>query len=135
MSSTPPSSLHLAVALDGAGWHPASWREPVSRPRDLFTAAYWADLVAEAERGLLDFVTIEDGLSPNADEIFRDLKNPEMASTWNRQAAIENCISAPFRLRPCGKNSVSGRVDRGSWRSMYGAAVVMARAPTHLMVE
>ncbi|WP_328371218.1 LLM class flavin-dependent oxidoreductase [Streptomyces sp. NBC_00445] len=66
MSSTPPSSLHLAVALDGTGWHPASWREPVSRPRDLFTAAYWADLVAEAERGLLDFVTIEDGLGPQS---------------------------------------------------------------------
>ncbi|MFI5801416.1 LLM class flavin-dependent oxidoreductase [Streptomyces sp. NPDC051561] len=57
-----PSHLHLAVALDGAGWHPAAWREPVSRPGELFTAAYWADLVAEAERGLLDFVTIEDGL-------------------------------------------------------------------------
>ncbi|WP_086559697.1 LLM class flavin-dependent oxidoreductase [Streptomyces africanus] len=66
MSSTPPSPLHLAVALDGTGWHPASWREPVSRPRDLFTAAYWADLVAAAERGLLDFVTIEDGLGPQS---------------------------------------------------------------------
>ncbi|MFJ6080571.1 LLM class flavin-dependent oxidoreductase [Streptomyces sp. NPDC092369] len=62
MSSTSPSLLHLAVALDGTGWHPASWREQVARPRDLFTAGYWADLVAEAERGLLDFVTFEDGL-------------------------------------------------------------------------
>jgi alkanesulfonate monooxygenase SsuD/methylene tetrahydromethanopterin reductase-like flavin-dependent oxidoreductase (luciferase family) len=62
VSSASRSPLHLAVALDGTGWHPASWREPVARPRDLFTAAYWADLVAEAERGLLDFVTIEDGL-------------------------------------------------------------------------
>ncbi|MGW4867816.1 LLM class flavin-dependent oxidoreductase [Streptomyces chartreusis] len=62
MSPTPSSALHLAVALDGTGWHPASWREPEARPRDLFTAAYWADLVTEAERGLLDFVTIEDGL-------------------------------------------------------------------------
>lgn len=61
-TSTAPSPLHLAVALDGTGWHPASWREPVSRPRELFTAGYWADQVAEAERGLLDFVTIEDGL-------------------------------------------------------------------------
>ena len=26
-------SLHLAVALDGAGWHPAAWREPGARPR------------------------------------------------------------------------------------------------------
>ncbi|WP_225639988.1 LLM class flavin-dependent oxidoreductase [Streptomyces werraensis] len=64
MSPTPASPLHLAVALEGTGWHPASWREPVSRPRELFTARYWADLVAEAERGLLDFVTLEDGLGP-----------------------------------------------------------------------
>ena len=56
------ADLHLAVALDGAGWHPAAWREPDARPRDLLTAGYWADLVAEAERGLLDLVTIEDAL-------------------------------------------------------------------------
>src|SRR4051794_28124217 len=54
--------LHLAVALDGAGWHPAAWREPDARPHDLFTAGYWADLAIEAERGLLDFITIEDSL-------------------------------------------------------------------------
>jgi alkanesulfonate monooxygenase SsuD/methylene tetrahydromethanopterin reductase-like flavin-dependent oxidoreductase (luciferase family) len=54
--------LHLAVALDGAGWHPAAWREPDARPGELFTAAYWADLAIEAERGLLDFITIEDAL-------------------------------------------------------------------------
>ncbi|MFF6952967.1 LLM class flavin-dependent oxidoreductase [Streptomyces iakyrus] len=66
MSSTPPSPLHLAVALDGTGWHPASWREPEARPRDLFTAAYWADLAIEAEHGLLDFLTIEDGLGPQS---------------------------------------------------------------------
>ncbi|MEU1182941.1 LLM class flavin-dependent oxidoreductase [Streptomyces sp. NPDC005820] len=66
MSSAPVSPLHLAVALDGTGWHPASWREPVARPRELFTAGYWADLVAEAERGLLDFVTLEDGLGPQS---------------------------------------------------------------------
>ena len=62
MSSTPASPLHLAVALEGTGWHPASWREQVARPRELFTAGYWADQVAEAERGLIDFVTFEDGL-------------------------------------------------------------------------
>ncbi|MFF0066396.1 LLM class flavin-dependent oxidoreductase [Streptomyces sp. NPDC005279] len=60
--SSSPSPLHLAVALDGTGWHPAAWREPVARPRELLTAAYWTDLVTEAERGLLDFVTIEDAL-------------------------------------------------------------------------
>ena len=55
--------MHLAVALDGAGWHPAAWREPRARPAELFTARYWADAIIEAERGLLDFVTIEDGFS------------------------------------------------------------------------
>jgi alkanesulfonate monooxygenase SsuD/methylene tetrahydromethanopterin reductase-like flavin-dependent oxidoreductase (luciferase family) len=61
----PPAArpLHLAVALDGAGWHPAAWREPLARPGDLLTAGYWASLVTEAEAGLLDFVTFEDSLS------------------------------------------------------------------------
>ena len=54
--------LHLAVALDGAGWHPAAWREPSARPGELFSAGYWADLAREAEAGLLDFLTIEDSL-------------------------------------------------------------------------
>ena len=54
--------LHLAVALDGAGWHPAAWRMEAARPAELLTARYWADLVGEAERGLVDFVTIEDSL-------------------------------------------------------------------------
>jgi alkanesulfonate monooxygenase SsuD/methylene tetrahydromethanopterin reductase-like flavin-dependent oxidoreductase (luciferase family) len=61
MSAASPA-MHLAVALDGAGWHPAAWREPGARPSELFQARYWVDLVREAERGLLDFVTIEDGL-------------------------------------------------------------------------
>ena len=60
MAST---SLHLGVALDGAGWHPAAWREPNSRPTELFAPSYWTDLVATAERGLLDFVSIEDTLT------------------------------------------------------------------------
>jgi len=55
--------VHLAVALDGAGWHPAAWREPDARPRELLSARYWTDLVQEAEGGLLDFVTIEDSLA------------------------------------------------------------------------
>jgi alkanesulfonate monooxygenase SsuD/methylene tetrahydromethanopterin reductase-like flavin-dependent oxidoreductase (luciferase family) len=60
--------IHLAVALDGAGWHPAAWREPDARPSDLLDAGYWADLVAEAERGSLDFVTIEDSLTLQSDK-------------------------------------------------------------------
>lgn len=63
--------LHLAVALDGTGWHPASWREPPARPTETLTPGYWTDLVTEAERGLLDFVTIEDGLTLQSDHPFR----------------------------------------------------------------
>jgi alkanesulfonate monooxygenase SsuD/methylene tetrahydromethanopterin reductase-like flavin-dependent oxidoreductase (luciferase family) len=63
--------LHLAVALDGTGWHPASWREPDARPTELSTPRYWTDLVTEAERGLLDFVTIEDGLALQSDDPLR----------------------------------------------------------------
>ncbi|MGO4463787.1 LLM class flavin-dependent oxidoreductase [Streptomyces sp. M-16] len=62
MPASDPAPLHLAVALEGAGWHPAAWREPGARPGELTTARYWADLVAEAEAGLLDFVTFEDAL-------------------------------------------------------------------------
>lgn len=62
MSATSSSFLHLAVALDGAGWHPAAWRENDARPTELFSAGYWTDLVSEAERASLDFVTIEDSL-------------------------------------------------------------------------
>ncbi len=52
--------LHLAVALDGTGFHPASWRDPSARPDELFTPGYWGDQAKTAERALLDFITIED---------------------------------------------------------------------------
>jgi alkanesulfonate monooxygenase SsuD/methylene tetrahydromethanopterin reductase-like flavin-dependent oxidoreductase (luciferase family) len=55
--------LHLAVALDGAGWHPAAWRGDGARPGALFTAGYWVDLVREAEAAHMDFVTIEDAMA------------------------------------------------------------------------
>jgi len=55
--------LHLGVALDGYGWHPEAWRhspegEPVTSGR------YWSGLAVTAERGLLDFVTFDDALTP-----------------------------------------------------------------------
>ncbi|WP_374969329.1 LLM class flavin-dependent oxidoreductase [Terrabacter sp. BE26] len=65
-----PHPLHLAVALDGAGWHPAAWREPGARAGELYTARYWTDIVTAAERGLLDFVTIEDSLVLQCEDPF-----------------------------------------------------------------
>ena len=64
------SPIHLAAALDGAGWHPAAWREAEAEPAELFGPGYWTDLVAEAERGSLDFVTIEDSLTLQSDGLF-----------------------------------------------------------------
>ncbi|MFT4263904.1 MAG: LLM class flavin-dependent oxidoreductase, partial [Nocardioides sp.] len=64
----PDDLLHLGVALDGAGWHPAAWRESGARPRELFTPRYWSDLVGRAEAGLLDLVTIEDALRLQPDD-------------------------------------------------------------------
>jgi alkanesulfonate monooxygenase SsuD/methylene tetrahydromethanopterin reductase-like flavin-dependent oxidoreductase (luciferase family) len=57
-----PEELNLAVALDGAGWHPAAWREADARPAELLDARYWTDLARAAEAGALDFLTIEDSL-------------------------------------------------------------------------
>ena len=55
--------VHLAIALDGTGWHPASWREPGARPGELLSAGFWLDQVREAEAGLLDLVTFEDAMA------------------------------------------------------------------------
>jgi alkanesulfonate monooxygenase SsuD/methylene tetrahydromethanopterin reductase-like flavin-dependent oxidoreductase (luciferase family) len=58
----PAPQMILGVALDGAGWHSAAWRADDARPDELFTAGYWVDVVGEAERGGLDFVSIDDTL-------------------------------------------------------------------------
>lgn len=55
--------IHLAVALDGAGWHPAAWREESARPTELLSPRYWIDQVRTAQDGLLDLVTLEDSLT------------------------------------------------------------------------
>ncbi|SFS78750.1 LLM class flavin-dependent oxidoreductase [Saccharopolyspora flava] len=62
-----PTQWHLAVALDGTGAHPASWRSAQAGPGELLTAGYWLDLVERAESGLLDFVTFADSLGPQSD--------------------------------------------------------------------
>jgi alkanesulfonate monooxygenase SsuD/methylene tetrahydromethanopterin reductase-like flavin-dependent oxidoreductase (luciferase family) len=90
--------LHLAVALDGAGWHPAAWREPDARPADLLTPGYWVDLVQEAERGLLDLVTFEDALSLQS----TDRQGPDDRTDQVRgrlDAVLVACRVAPLTSR------------------------------------
>jgi alkanesulfonate monooxygenase SsuD/methylene tetrahydromethanopterin reductase-like flavin-dependent oxidoreductase (luciferase family) len=57
--------LHLAVALDGYGWHPQAWRATLASDPgapSVLSGDYWSGLAATAERGLLDFLTIDDTL-------------------------------------------------------------------------
>jgi alkanesulfonate monooxygenase SsuD/methylene tetrahydromethanopterin reductase-like flavin-dependent oxidoreductase (luciferase family) len=59
--------FHLGVALDGYGWHPQAWQATLAlepNTPSVLGGAYWAGLAATAERGLLDFLTIDDSLMP-----------------------------------------------------------------------
>jgi alkanesulfonate monooxygenase SsuD/methylene tetrahydromethanopterin reductase-like flavin-dependent oxidoreductase (luciferase family) len=61
------AELHLGVALDGYGWNPQAWRATLKTDGDaasVLGGRYWAGLAATAERGLLDFLTIDDSLMP-----------------------------------------------------------------------
>ncbi|HZZ52547.1 MAG TPA: LLM class flavin-dependent oxidoreductase [Pseudonocardia sp.] len=86
------TQLHLAVALDGTGWHPASWREPAARPDELFSPAYWTDLVRTAERGLLDFVAFEDTFGIQSAPLGRD----DAARTDQVQGRGDALLTASF---------------------------------------
>ncbi|GMA25284.1 FMNH2-utilizing oxygenase [Luteimicrobium album] len=64
------STFHLGIALDGAGWHPAAWREPDARPRDLLSAGYWLDQVRVAQEAIADLVTFEDSFAIQSTDHF-----------------------------------------------------------------
>lgn len=59
------TELHLAVGLDGYGWHPHAWRYAFAHNATgggHLGGRYWAALAGTVERGLLDFLTIDDSL-------------------------------------------------------------------------
>ncbi|MGX9789377.1 LLM class flavin-dependent oxidoreductase [Mycobacterium sp. MMS18-G62] len=67
--------LRLAVALEGYGWHPEAWRHtPDLVP--IASGRYWSGLASTAERGLLDFVTFDDALTPQR------RRRPEIEPRW-----------------------------------------------------
>lgn len=55
--------FHLGVALDGYGWHTQAWAL-TDETRSVLSGRYWAELGLTAERGLLDFLTVDDSLMP-----------------------------------------------------------------------
>ncbi|QII03700.1 LLM class flavin-dependent oxidoreductase (plasmid) [Rhodococcoides fascians A21d2] len=63
--------MHLAVALTGTGWHPASWRDTAARPEKIIDITYWTEIVQLAEAGGIDFVTLEDGLALQSSTLHR----------------------------------------------------------------
>lgn len=54
-------TFHLGVALDGYGWHTRAW-QLAPEQRSVLSGRYWTDLALTAERGLLDFLTVDDTL-------------------------------------------------------------------------
>jgi len=112
MTDDPP--LHLAVALDGAGWHPAAWRDLGAPPDQLLTAAYWAGLAAEAERGLLDFVTIED--SPGLDAVLAAGWIAPATSHIGLVPAATVSHTEPFRVSKAIAGLDYASLGRAGWR-------------------
>jgi len=55
--------VHLGIALERSGWHPAAWREASARPHELTTSGYWRDLLRTADDAGIALATIEDALS------------------------------------------------------------------------
>jgi alkanesulfonate monooxygenase SsuD/methylene tetrahydromethanopterin reductase-like flavin-dependent oxidoreductase (luciferase family) len=56
--------LLTAVALDGAGFHPAAWRERSVGVQDLFAPERIVSLTQRAETAGVDLVTLADSLGP-----------------------------------------------------------------------
>lgn len=155
------STVHLAVALEGAGWHPAAWREPSARPAELFDAGYWVDLVQLAEQGLLDFATLEDsfGLSANGaapdDRTDRVRGRLDAVLTAARVAPLTSSIGVvptalvthtePFHLSKAiatldyvssGRAGVRVQVSPGAHESQhFGRRVIPSPATPELMTD
>jgi alkanesulfonate monooxygenase SsuD/methylene tetrahydromethanopterin reductase-like flavin-dependent oxidoreductase (luciferase family) len=84
--------MHLAVALQDAGWHPAASREPGARADELFGARYWVDQVREAARGLLDFVTLAGRL----DAVLLAARVAPLSEGIGILPAIDTAVTEPF---------------------------------------
>ena len=93
LNGVPPT---VGIALDGAGWHPAAWRDSGARPSELFSADYWQALVETAERGGADYVTFEDALRVQG------------AASWEQATGGAAATSESGRPDP---TIVEGRLD------------------------
>ena len=122
--------LHLGIALDDAGAHPAAWRVP-GAAEGLTGAERLVRLARTAERGLLDFVSLDDSFDPPPR---RDRRDCGCASTrcwrwpgWRRPRAPSAwCRPSP---RPTPSRSTSPRTWRRSTSSPAAAPAGGWRCP------
>ncbi|MBR7833849.1 LLM class flavin-dependent oxidoreductase [Actinospica durhamensis] len=122
--------IHLAVALDGAGWHQAAWREPDAvAAAELFGAAYWLDQVRRAEEAALDFVTFEDGLPLQPDGQVRGRLDASLiaarvaplTSHVGLVPTITTTHTEPFHVSKVLATLDYASTGRAGWRPRLGA--------------
>jgi alkanesulfonate monooxygenase SsuD/methylene tetrahydromethanopterin reductase-like flavin-dependent oxidoreductase (luciferase family) len=94
-----PDRIHLAVALDGAGWHPAAWRETTARPTALTSPAYWRALARTADGAGLLFATIEDALSLGGRSVEPDAETRRDRVRGRLDAVLVASFLAPVTRR------------------------------------
>jgi alkanesulfonate monooxygenase SsuD/methylene tetrahydromethanopterin reductase-like flavin-dependent oxidoreductase (luciferase family) len=94
MTDPPPRQLALAVSLSGVGSHPASGLAAGS----LAPASWrhWTSVIAEADRGGLDLVTIADG-PPEPEETLGAADHDAARLPW-LDAALIACRVAPVSV-------------------------------------
>lgn len=93
------TELHLAVGLDGYGWHPHAWRYAFAHNTSdggQLSGRYWATLASIAERGLLDFLTIDDTLDVQPG------RRPEISP--RRLAGRADAVLMAARIAPVTKH-------------------------------
>ena len=125
--------IHLAAALDGAGWHPAAWREPEAVSAiELYGPRYWLDQVRRAESGLLDFVTIEDGFPlepgglPRLDASLIAARVAPLTSHIGIVPTITTTHTEPFHVSKTIATLDYASTGRAGWRVQVGARAAEA---------
>lgn len=104
--------VRLAVALEGTG--PA-----------VLSAAYWTELVQEAERGQLDFVTFEDSLGPGPSRLDAALIAARVAPLTSRIGLIPTVTTThpePFHISTAIATLDYVSSGRAGWRPRIGSA-------------
>ncbi len=91
--------VHIAVGLDGAGWHPAAWREESARPTELATPGYWRDQVRAADAAGVVFATLEDALSLGGRTYEQDAETRRDRARGRLDAVLLASFLAPLTER------------------------------------